>query len=46
MMYKDTMVLKTRKLGVPFIAELEARKARVRGWSPIAKKIYPSQKLW
>ena len=28
------------------IAELHARAKRVRGRSPIAKVIYPSQKIW
>ena len=29
-----------------FLAELHARAKRARGWSPIAKVIYPSQKIW
>ena len=29
-----------------FIAELHARVKRARGRSPIAKEIYPSQKIW
>ena len=29
-----------------FIAELHARASRARGRNPIAKVIYPSQKIW
>ena len=28
------------------IAELHARAKRTRGQSPVAKQIYPSQKIW
>ena len=47
---KNISVFKYQQISVErtkiIIAELHARAKRARGRSPIAKEIYPSQKIW
>ena len=42
----DTFSTAYVKSAFLLLAELHARASRTRGRSPIAKEIYPSQKIW